>query len=284
MQGPLKTFGGKGAFGGKLARWIVSLMPPHIHFVEPFFGGGSVLLEKDPEGVSEVANDIDGELTHFWQVIRSPIWFADFLRLIQAMPFSEVEWEEAEWSPGNAERTGTQGLGQYLLRAVRFFVRCRQSRAGQFKDFATLSKTRTRRGMNEQASAWLSAIEGLPAVHARLKRVVILNRDALEVIREQDEVKTLFYLDPPYLHETRATKGVYRYEMTSKEHGDLLQHLTLIKGKFLLSGYRSERYDSVAEQYGWHRREFLIPNNASGAKAKRTMTECLWMNYRPEQE
>ena len=67
-------------------------------------------------------------------------------------------------------------------RAVNFFIRCRQSRAGCFKDFATLSRTRTRRGMNEQASAWLTVIDGLPEVHARLKRVVILNHDALDVI------------------------------------------------------------------------------------------------------
>jgi hypothetical protein len=47
--------------------------------------------------------------------------------------------------------------------AVNFFVRCRQSMAGRMRDFATLSRTRVRRGMNEQAAAWLSAVEGLPA-------------------------------------------------------------------------------------------------------------------------
>lgn len=63
--------------------------------------------------------------------------------------------------------------------------------------------------MNKQASAWLSAVEGLPAVHDRLKRVVILDRPAIEVIRTQDGEKTLFYLGPPYLHETMASTGEY---------------------------------------------------------------------------
>jgi hypothetical protein len=63
--------------------------------------------------------------------------------------------------------------------------------------------------MNEQASAWLSAVEGLRAVHTRLKRVVILNRPALEVIHQQDGQGTLFYLDPPYLHATRASTTEY---------------------------------------------------------------------------
>jgi len=59
--------------------------------------------------------------------------------------------------------------------------------------------------MNEQASAWLRAVDGLPDVHQRLQRVVILNDDAVIVIRQQDGPHTLYYLDPPYLHETRAT-------------------------------------------------------------------------------
>ena len=63
-----------------------------------------------------------------------------------------------------------------------------------------MSRNRTRRQMNEQASAWLTCVEGLPAVHARLKRVVVLNQPALEVIKREDGEKTLFYLDPPYLH------------------------------------------------------------------------------------
>ena len=47
----------------------------------------------------------------------------------------------------------------------------------------------------------------------------------------------LFYLDPPYLHETRATTGEYEYEMTISQHADLLDALVAIKGWFLLSGY-----------------------------------------------
>jgi hypothetical protein len=61
-----------------------------------------------------------------------------------------------------------------VQRAVWFFIRCRQSLAGRMGAFAPLSRNRTQRRMNEQAAAWLSVVENLPAVHARLKRVVIL--------------------------------------------------------------------------------------------------------------
>src|SRR5262249_40594653 len=148
-----------------------------------------------------------------------------------------------------------------VRQAVQFFVRCRQSLAGRFDTFAPLSRTRTRRAMNEQASAWLNAVEGLPAVHARLKRVAILDRDALDVLRQQDGDQTLFYLDPPYLHSTRAAADVYAHEMSHADHAELLAVLAQVKGRFMLSGYRSQLYDA-AGRHGWKRTDFDLPNNS----------------------
>ena len=264
---PLKWHGGK----HYLAKQIVELMPPHTHYVEPYFGGGAVLLEKDPTGVSEVVNDINGELTNFWDVLRSPVAFPLLKRQCEAAPFSEILFRR--------EVAEEFYRGDAVDRAWYFFSRCRQSRAGAMKEFATLSRTRTRRGMNEQASAWLTAIEGLPQIHARLQRVVILNRDAYAVIQQQDGPDTLFYCDPPYLHETRATPDVYEYEITEQDHYRLLELLGSIKGKFILSGYPSDLYNSRAKMFGWNRKDIQIDNKVAGGKTKRRMTECLWMNF-----
>lgn len=76
---PLKWHGGK----HYLAKRIIELMPPHVHYVEPYFGGGAVLFAKPSkwiEGHSEVVNDIDGELMNFWRVLASPKWFPSFAR------------------------------------------------------------------------------------------------------------------------------------------------------------------------------------------------------------
>jgi hypothetical protein len=59
-------------------------MPPHRHYVEPFAGGLAVLLAKDPEGSSEVADHWHGDLTTFWKVLRDPALFAAFARLGEA--------------------------------------------------------------------------------------------------------------------------------------------------------------------------------------------------------
>ena len=263
---PLKYPGGKAYLADK----IVALMPPHVHYVEPYFGGGSVLLGKSPAGTSEVANDLDGDLTNFWRVLQDEHLFGQLRRRLEATPFSEPEWRAA------AEELVRSA--DPVARAWAYFVRCRQSMMGMGDTFAPLSRRRVRRGMNEQASAWLGAVEGLGKVHERLKRVVVLNRDALDVIRGQDGPDTLFYLDPPYLHETRESTELYANEMSPEQHRELLDVLATLEGTFLLSGYRSALYDGYAERHGWVRHDFPVDNKMGTGDTKRQMVECVWTN------
>jgi DNA adenine methylase len=249
------------------------MLPAHLHFVEPFAGGCAVLLSKPCEGISEVVNDLNGRLVNFWRVLRDEQTFQRFRRQVEATPFAREEWQIARsYDPAD----GVDAVAD----AVAFFVAVRQSLAGRGKNFAPLSKARTRRGMNEQASAWLTAVEGLPAVHARLKRVVIENLPALDLIHQEDRPETLFYCDPPYLKCTRTAPDAYgNFEMSDADHRDLLDALAGIQGKFLLSGYRSDMYDRAADRNGWRRVYFDLPNNAAGGKSKRRMTECIWCNF-----
>ena len=106
---------------------------------------------------------------------------------------------------------------------------------------------------------------------------MVLCDDANNVIQKQDGSKTLFYCDPPYLHQTRAARNEYAHELTNADHCRLLGTLKLCKGKVLISGYPSQLYDK--ELRDWNRQDFEIDNKASAAATKRTMTECVWMNY-----
>jgi DNA adenine methylase len=285
---PIKWHGGK----YYLRKWIIGLMPPHLHYVEPFFGSGGILLARDPDrdwmssdnqelssalqGSSEVANDLHGELINFWRVLQNAEDFEAFRQRIELTPFSEAEFDDAKNGshanhPGEPERR--------VDRAIRFFILARQSRQGLMRDFATLSRNRTRSRINEQVSAWLNVIEGLPDIHQRLRNVVILNQNACDVIRKQDGLQTLFYCDPPYVHETRSTTGEYAFEMTEVQHIELLNVLAGIEGRFMLSGYLSDLYLQWERQHGWKRHEFLIDNKAASGKVKETKTECLWCNF-----
>jgi DNA adenine methylase len=259
---PLKWHGGK----HYLATAIIRRFPSHVHYVEPFFGGGAVLFAKPDnwiEGHSEIVNDVNGDLVNFWTVLRNKSQFAKFKRAVEATPFSKPGWL------GACNYSGRDPVE----RAVAIFVRFRQSRQGLGRDFATMSRNRTRRKMNEQASAWISAIDGLSAAHARLQRVVIYDEDAVSVIRREDGENTFFYLDPPYLHETRTVKSCYQFEMDHDDHAQLLELLGNVKGKFLLSGYPSKLYREACRSFKWKTQKILIDNKASSSKIKPRKTE-----------
>ncbi len=78
---PLKWHGGKHYLAEKIvAKMPARCMQPNdpdtndpgwLHYCEPYFGGGSVLLVNDPTGISEVVNDVDGRLTNFWRVLQA---------------------------------------------------------------------------------------------------------------------------------------------------------------------------------------------------------------------
>lgn len=271
----LRTHGGK----AKLAKSIVALMPEHKRYLEAYFGGGSVLFAKPCEGVAEWANDLNYELTRFWSVIRSKDAFETFRRYVETTPLSETTFEIVSKAENCKVLPTDDFVEDLVVQAYWFFVRNRMSRQGLGKNYCTPTK-RLRRGMNENVSSWLSAVDGLPEFHKRLRRVEIWNRPAVEAIKALDGPDFLTFCDPPYLFETRSSTGEYGdYEMTADQHQELLDTLAQMKGKFLLSGYPSQMYKDAADKNGWNLVTFDIANNASSSKTKERKQECLWMNY-----
>jgi DNA adenine methylase len=270
-----------------MASRIIERMPPHLHYVEPYFGSGQVLFARDPkdrrlwwtectsdgripDGVSEVVNDLHGNLMNFYAVLKDPDSFASLERRLSLTLHSEDEWNAAQ-------RMLAQTDGGPIERAAALFTLCRQSLSGRMESFAPTVRTRLRGGRNDGVNAWWGAIDGIDAVHRRLKDVKILNRPALDVIRSEATPATLFYCDPPYYHATRTATEVYDHEMTERDHRDLLDVLLACKGKVILSGYANDLYDTALA--GWKRETFDLPNNAAGGKTKRRMTEVLWCNF-----
>lgn len=269
-SGPIKRHGGK----AYQAKKIISLMPAHTRYIEPYFGGGAVLLARDGVGVAEFVNDIDFELTNFWRILGNVERFPIFARMAQTIPFSQREFEDAKTPiviDGDDLRTE-------MNAAIAFFIRNRQSRQALGKCFATPTR-RLRQGMNEQVSAWLSAVDGLPAFHARMRRVEIRCMEAIDFIHELDSPESLAYVDPPYLHETRTATKCYKHEMTTEQHELLIDCLYGMKGKFILSGYPNDLYDDAAQEFGWNRIDIEIDNKSSSAKSKEKKIERLWANF-----
>lgn len=263
---PLKWHGGKAYLSPKYWDIVMASSWHPIHVVELYCGSAAFTLEGLARNYpfSFAINDIDKTLMNFWDVLRDENSFLLFKRLCEATPFSEPLWHEAK-GESNIEK------------AWAFFVKCRQSLAGRMKNFTGVTRTRTRRNMNAEVSAWLNIVEGLADFHALVKKILIFCRPALDLIKSEDGKNTLFMCDPPYLHETRATTGEYgENEMTEQDHIELLEALSKIKGKFLLCGYESDLYNKYYKTNGWVRHDFAIANSAAGGLKKRVMTECLW--------
>lgn len=268
---PLKWHGGKSYLAEKLTK----LMPQHVHYVEPYFGGGSVMFAKNPEGVSEVANDLNGDLMNFWKVLRSPKLLNNLGQQLAATPFAEDEWKDALARLKDPSANNSENRVRW---ARDLFITVRQSRSGLMGDFAPLSRNRVRRGMNEQTSAWLTAVEGLPQVHQRLQRVVLLNRPAIEVIQSQDGPKTLFYLDPPYPKQTRIAKDAYgAFEMTDADHRQLLDVIRSVDGKVMISSYANPLYEKALSQ--WNRHDFEQAKHSGGGSTKSRAVESVYCNF-----
>ena len=260
-----------GWYGGKFSH--LDFILPNIpldakHFCDVFGGSAAVLINRPPAPV-ETYNDIDSELVNFFRTLRDD--GPELIREIGLTPFSREELVLAcEYEEGLSDRE----------RARRFFVRARQTRTGLAQRssegrWAHCVLT-SRAGMAGAVSRWLGSVDGLAEITLRLQRVQIENAPALEVIRRYDTRDTVFYLDPPYVHSSRGDTAAYEVEMTDDEHAELADVLSGIRGRAVLSGYRTPLYDRLFE--GWRRIDAPV-RTANSVRQPRQ--ESLWVNFDP---
>jgi DNA adenine methylase len=224
---------------------LLPFVPDHQTYVEVFAGGAALFFAKDTSPI-EVINDLDSGIVNFYRVLRDPGKFKRFRFLVSLTPFSREEHAhcKATWADYEDE----------VERAHRWFVVNRMCYGGVFDSGFGKSVTAGRNGMATNVASYLSTIDRLPQIAARLLHVQIENQDFREIIEGYDRPRTFFYLDPPYALSTRKGKA-YRHEMTDADHAELVELLLSIKGKAVLSGYDNPLYKPL-ESAGWTRHDF----------------------------
>ena len=239
-----------------LARWIIENMPPHRCYVEPFGGGGSVLLRK-PRVYGEVYNDLDGEMVNLFGMARDR--GGELQRLLALTPFARDEFSASYTRSDDpleqARRT--------LIRSFMGFGSNAHNRATGFR--ACSNRTGT-----TPAQDWQHYPDALEFTIERLRGVVLENRDAKEVMAAHDGENTLHYCDPPYVSDTRDRGSDYRFEMTDEDHEDLAAFLVALKGHVVISGYDCDLYRDLYA--GWRQ-----VRRASLADGARPREEVLWI-------
>lgn len=262
MRTPITYYGGK----QKMAAGIVSMLPAHKIYCEPYFGGGAVFFQKQPSFL-EVINDKNDNLINFY--IQTQTNFQQLKNYIDLSLYSERMHRHAKDLYYGIE-TGTDIEKAWAVwYAFNFsFV---GSVYGGWKWSNGGSGSHDARNFTAKQKSFNMALKN------RMQHVQISCRDALRVIEDRDTQETVFYLDPPY-------PGCYQQHYTGFTHQnlyELLQFLTRIKGKFILSIYWSQTVRFHVAKYGWNVKTVKTNiNTANLGNAKdRHRTEILVYNF-----
>lgn len=258
-------------FGGKFTFLdeIYSEFPDKFtHLVELF--GGSMVISLNYKGrVIKTVNEINGEVTNFFEVLRDKP--EELIRLLLLTPCSEQEYNNC-W-----EKTEDK-----VEAARRFYVRVRQSFFGLGMQRRNkgwhMAKMHVNASGGETVSRWNNGIEKLMEIIRN--NFQILNGSYESVIDRIDNEQAFFYADPPYPDIVRASKNDYMYEFTDENHIELAEKLRSIKGLAMVSSYENELYKEIYLDHGW-RLIRLKPkqNNIRSGKVQ----EVLYVNYDKKQ-
>jgi len=226
---------------GRQLDYLLPLIPVTRLYVEPFGGGGSVLLNR-PRSEIEVYNDLDGELVNLFAVLQDDDSYRRFRRTVALVPYSRAGFEASLHRVRNPVET------DMVRRAVDFYTVLNQSVSG--KRLASVGDWSRNRTVNN-ADNWFRRQEGLVMVHERIRNVQLESRDAIDIVHQWDTADTTFYLDPPYVLETRGRNRYYAVEPGDEYHRQLVEVLLSVKGAVVLSGYDHPIYGDLVGA-GWY--------------------------------
>jgi DNA adenine methylase len=76
------------------------------------------------------------------------------------------------------------------------------------------------------------------------------------------------------VHESRSDTKAYGFEMSDMEHFELATVLNQIKGRAVISGYRTKFYDELFKDWTRIDSEEKTINSSKG-----TRVESIWINF-----
>lgn len=272
-------------FGGKrtLGSDIVAELGNHTQYFEPFCGSMAVLFAKDPSQ-KETVNDLHGDLINLARVIQNESLAERLYDRLQRTLFSEGLLDDARL------HMDTPSSDDPVDSAYWYFLASwmgRNGTAGTERIDYQIA-VRWTKGGGSPTVRFRNAVDSIPAWHERLRNVVILRRNAFDILdRFEDVVGTAIYADPPYHAATRgdAVKdgrgGRYLHEFKHGGEGMFEASDDHTKLRDILCAYKRARvvisyYDHpiIREMYaGWTfvektMQKNLHAQNGRGARAK----------------
>jgi DNA adenine methylase len=253
MIGPLSYIGGK----NRLANRIITLLPEHTTYVEPFAGGAQVFFHKQPSKV-EVLNDLDFEIVNFFRVCQ---WHYE--ELVRYLHYCLISRKWHDLFAGSVPATLTD-----IQRAGRFFYLQKNSFGG------LILRQKYHYGVIQRPNYNPKRIpEIIRQAHERLQGVQIESLPYEQILERYDRPTTLFYLDPPYWE-----RKLYKFNFSNQNFIDLEQRLHNVNGRFVLS---LDDHPEVRKLFQhWHMQRVELAYTAQTKKGKR-YAELLITNFEP---
>jgi len=245
-------YGGKGVLFKKILEY---LDVEHDVYVEPYCGGASIFFKKKPSKI-EVLNDIDKDIFNFFNVMKNKETYEKLIEMLEWTLYSREEFRRA------IEICKQEVCEDNVLRAWAFFVG--QNMVFSGKDIRQSGENNWSRSFKRNKPAtFRNKVLNLDWFAERLRNAFIDCIDGLECIKYWDTEKTLFYIDPPYIADTRKDKNVYKHETDIEHHRKLVDLVLGLKGSFVISGYEHDIYNKLLEN-GWQKVEISTSCFAAG--------------------
>ncbi len=283
-------------FGGKrtMAPLIVKQLGTKFkQYFEPFCGSMAVLFAMEESG-AETVNDMHGDLINLALVLASSSAYELYDMTMRTL-VSEDLLERAEEVMAFPVDSWSD---RPVYRAYWYFVASWMGRNGVAGTAATDYQLAVRWTPNggSPSTRFRSCVESIPAWHRRLRNVVILRRDAFDIIPKFDDHQhTAIYVDPPYPAESRgggkgpgSSAGTYLHEFDhvvdkeslfgDHEEEEIDDHERLAKqlcefdkARIVVSTYDCPRYRELYK--GWTfincaRMKNLHQQNGRGVRSK----------------
>lgn len=250
-----------------MLKHIMPLIPPHRVYTEAFAGGAALYWAKTPVKL-EVLNDINGNLINFYKVLQRR--FNDLEMMIKSTLHSRDQYDFASIVYDYPQ------FFDEVTRAWAVWVKSKMGFASMLDGSFGYDKTSNSLAKKLSGAKSSFTVE----LSKRIERTQIESTNALRIIESRDSVNAFHFVDPPYIN---SDCGHYDGTFNLVDFQELLELLTTLDGKFMLTMYPHDLIKEFTTLHGWHIIEVERTISVS-TNNRRKQAEWIVINYNVPQK
>ena len=264
MKTPISYYGGKQT----MLKYIMPLIPKHEVYTESFCGGAAVYWAKNPSKL-EVLNDINMNLINFYKVLQHR--FNDLQTMIKTSLHSRDQYEFASIVYDYPQ------FFDEVMRAWAVWIKSKMGFASMLD--GTFGYDKTSNSLSTKLAVAKASFTTIIA--RRIEHTQIESTSALKIIESRDSKQAFHFVDPPYVN---SDCGHYEGTFNLMDFQKLLELLSQIEGKFMLTMYPHDVIDEFAARFGWN--VIAVERTISVSTTnRRKQPELIVINYnKPQKE